>query len=76
MGQYGYGNICVEEYSVTSRGDRKDEKGNLESFDRFKFGRPVGTAEGEQRYACRVYCIVIVLVVAAVDLEVRLGLLL
>lgn len=76
MGQYGYGNICVEEYLVTSRGDRKDEKGILESFDRFKFGRPVGTAEGEQRYAGRVYCIVIVLVEAAVDLEVRLGLLL
>ena len=51
MGQYGYGNICVEEYSVTSRGDRKDEKGISGSFNRLKFRRPVRTAEGEQRYA-------------------------
>ena len=51
MGLYGYGNICVEEYSVTSRDDRKDEKGISELLDRLKFGRPVRTAEGEQRYA-------------------------
>lgn len=51
MGLYGYGNICVEELLVTSRGDRKDEKGISGSFNRLKFGRPVRTAEGEQRYA-------------------------
>ena len=51
MGRYGYGNIYVEEYSVTSRGIRKDERGIHESLDRLKFRRPVGTAEGEQRYA-------------------------
>ena len=51
MGQYGYGNICVMKYLVTSRDDRKDEKGISGSFNRFKFGGPVGAAEGEQRYA-------------------------
>ena len=76
MGLYRYGNICVKEYLVTSRGDRKDEKGISGSFNRLKFGGPVGTAEGEQRYAGGVYCIIIIFIEAAVYLEVRLGLLL